>query len=165
MKPNTVGRSGGQMSVYGGLCGLHGLLAGALIFTQDGELPVEHLCPGDRIITRDAGYATLLSLDAAQVTTELVRIRQGSLGRNRPPRDMLLPGRQRLLLRDWRARALYGRAQALVPVEQLVDGEFVTRAGRQDVRLFTLRFARPHVIYADGLELASQAEADADADA
>jgi hypothetical protein len=163
MKPNTVGRSGGQPSADGGLCDLHGLLAGALIFTQDGELPVEHLCQGDRIITRDAGYATLLSLEAAQVTTDLVRIRQGSLGRNRPPGDMLLPAGQRLLLRDWRARALYGKAQALVPASQLVDGEFVTRAGRREVRLLTLRFRRPHVIYANGLELASHTEAGVEA--
>ncbi|MFP4327805.1 MAG: Hint domain-containing protein [Paracoccaceae bacterium] len=145
------------------MCGLQGLPAGALIFTQDGELPVDHLVPGDRIITRDSGYATLQALETARAETDLVRIRRGALGHNRPPRDTLLPAAQRLLLRDWRARALYGRTQALVPVAQLVDGEFVTRAGRGVLRLFTLRFARTHVIYADGLELASGAAMTAEA--
>ena len=59
---------------------------------------------------------------------------------------------QKVLVRDWRAQALYGQSQALVPVGRLLDGGYITPcAGR--MRLFALQFAAPEVIYADGVEV------------
>ena len=34
-----------------------GLCAGTTIITLDGEMPVEHLSVGDRVITRDSGMS------------------------------------------------------------------------------------------------------------
>jgi hypothetical protein len=58
-----------------------------------------------------------------------------------------------VLLRDWRARALYDRDQAQVPVARLADGEHIS-ATAATVRLFRLEFAQDEVIYAGGLEAA-----------
>lgn len=137
--------------------GLHGLVAGTPVYAQDGVLPVEYLTPGDRIITRDAGLATLLAVRVRHLSAARVRVARGAFGSGRPGSDILLPGGQRVLLRDWRAQALHGRAQVLVPVTRLVDGVRVTPVGTAAARLFTLVFERPHLIYADGLELASAA--------
>lgn len=129
---------------------------GTTILTLDGALPVEHLYPGDRLITRH-GARAVAAID--QVTlpagTPIVIITKHALG-GRPEKDLWLPAAQRLLIRDWRAQALYGQKQVCIPVGQLADGEYV----RLDVLAeavsgFALRFGRPEVFYADGLELTS----------
>lgn len=130
-----------------------GLIIGTPVLTLDGELPVEHLCPGDRIITRDSGTAELISVEAAVVIARPVLVEAKSLGHTRPECDTWLAPGQNVLIRDWRARALYGAASAMVPVERLVDDRFVKFGDPTEMRLYRLRFDAPHVIYAGGLEL------------
>lgn len=130
-----------------------GLVAGTVVLTLAGEIPVEHLTPGDRIITRGTGLATLRGLRSDEIDTALVRIRAGSLGHTRPERDTRIGAATPVLIRDWRAPALYGQPSAMVPAGRLADGEFVAREEVARVRLYTLDFDRPHVIYADGLEI------------
>ncbi|WP_240484735.1 Hint domain-containing protein [Pseudoponticoccus marisrubri] len=125
------------------------------MLTLDGALPVEFLEPGDRVITRDQGASTLRAVARRQIACRMIEIRGGSLGHTRPGRDIRVPAEQRVLIRDWRARALFGRPQALVPAARLVDGSFVRDLGMRQVDLVALRFDAPHILYADGLELAS----------
>jgi Hint domain len=132
-----------------------GFPADALVLTRDGELPAGHLTPGDRIITRDAGYATLHRMARARVTRRAVHLRAGSLGHLRPDADLILPAEQYVLIRDWRAQALFGRDRAQVPARALVDGEFITDLGEQTLDICRLYLGGDHVIYAGGLELVS----------
>jgi hypothetical protein len=131
-----------------------GMLAGTRIRTLEGTLPVEYLEPGDRIVTRSGarrlvGVSVIVLADA-----DLIRIRASSLGHDRPDQDLLvLPG-QPIVIRDWRARALYGVAVAAIPAERLVDREFIQRETLPEARLFTLQFEGDEVIYAEGLEIA-----------
>ena len=170
MKPKTVGRASGsspqpvarqpgarESSSHGSYSG-NGLLAGTRLWTLDGEMPVEFLGAGDRIITRDRGMAVLRDLRITETTCDTVRIMAGSLGHTRPDEDMVLPASQRVLVRDWRAEALFGESQALVPAARLVDGQFVTRGPRERLRLVQLTFDAVHILYADGLEVESAAE-------
>ena len=134
-----------------------GVAAGTRIMTMDGEIPVEFLEVGDRIITRDAGVCVLRGIVSMQVeNVEMIRVAADCLGTGRPGEDVLVAPGQRVLLRDWRAMALYGQAQAMVPVSRLVDGQYISRVASASARLFTLQFDASHVIYADGLELASE---------
>jgi Hint domain len=135
---------------------LSGVAAGTRIMTMDGEIPVEFLMPGDRIITRDSGVATLRAIAVTVVAdAPMIRVTADSLGSGRPGEDVLLAPGQCILLRDWRAKALYGQAQAMVPVSRLVDGQYVSHCTAATARVFALQFDRAHVIYAEGLELAS----------
>ncbi|MFD0860374.1 Hint domain-containing protein [Roseovarius aquimarinus] len=133
-----------------------GVLSGSIILTLDGEIPVEHLMQGDRIITRDCGTATLVGVHRHTVRTRAVRILAGSLGDTRPDCDVVLPEGQQILVRDWRAEALFGLKQAAVPAHALIDGEFITSEGMTTMTLHELQFDGAHVIYADGLELIAQ---------
>ncbi|MBE9635636.1 Hint domain-containing protein [Salipiger mangrovisoli] len=161
MEPKTVRRDDGTLPARQidtcrcGSLALNALVAGTLVLTLDGALPVEVLAPGDRMITRDSGVATLTCVQQGVRTLPLVAIRAGSLGTARPESDALFPAAQQILLRDWRASALFGAHQVLVPLERLLDGYFVRDAGRQPVRLFSLSFAAPHIFYGGGLELAA----------
>lgn len=131
-----------------------GLIAGTSILTLDGALPVKHLAPGDRVITRDSGVAVLKAVRVRKVTARMVRIKAGTLGTTRPDGDVVLPADQGILVRDWRAKAIYGEDRAIVPAAQLIDGEFIAEhSPAAQVTLFELEFDTPHIVYADGLEL------------
>lgn len=166
MKPKTVGRETGNSPTQDDsvlrIRATHtyhatgnGLLAGTRLLTLDGELPVEYLNIGDRIITRDAGLSILRDVRVIDADCDIVRVRAGSLGHNRPDTDTELPATQRVLVRDWRAQALFDMKAALVPLRRLIDGTFVSLEARRRVRLVQLCFDAPHILYADGLEVES----------
>ncbi|MFN3280301.1 MAG: Hint domain-containing protein [Tabrizicola sp.] len=128
-----------------------------MVRTLDGLIPVEFLAPGDRIVTR-AGARRLASVSVvARKQANLVRIKASTMGHDRPDQDLLLSPGQPVLIRDWRAKALYGVPVAAIPAARLADGEFVCLETHCNARLFTLRFDEDEVIYAEGLELACPA--------
>ena len=126
---------------------------GAEILTLHGCLPVEYLCSGDRIITRDGARSLAAVQSAVLRDAVFARVALSSIGHDRPDAALHLPPDQPLLIRDWRAQALFGVRMALVPASRLVDGSFIRleRLARQ--RMYRLHFADPVVIYAGGLEL------------
>lgn len=134
----------------------HGVTHDAAILTLDGEMPIGALRIGSRVITRDRGAVTLRAMTRKTFTCGAVRIRAGSLGHMRPERDVVLPEDQPLLVRDWRAKAVFGTDQAVVPVRRLVDGEFVTVDGPRRFETCSLGFDKVHVLYVGGLEMVAQ---------
>ena len=135
-------------------CG--GLAQGTRVLTLAGEQTVETLKAGDRIVTRDAGAKTLRAVTCRVLQdVRMARISPDSLGVGRPGATVLVALDQRILLRDWRAKALYGQAQAMVPVARLIDGQYISEVRFASVSLYELLFDGQHVIYAEGLELAS----------
>ncbi|MGL4238307.1 Hint domain-containing protein [Tabrizicola sp.] len=134
-----------------------GLRAGTIVRTLDGLLPVEFLAPGDRIVTR-AGARRLVSISvAARKQVDLVRIRASTMGHDRPDQDLFVSPDQPVIIRDWRAKALYNVDVAAIPASRLADGEFIVLETHRNVKLFTLCFDDDEVIYAEGLELACPA--------
>lgn len=137
-----------------------GIAAGTKVMTLDGEMPVEFLTAGDRVITRDTGMAVLKNVRTRKVACDVVHVCAGSLGHNRPEHDVALPSGQQILIRDWRAEALFGKKTALVSAEQLVDGEYVRSMGKGVMTVYELEFDTDHIIYAGGLEMAAKAAQD-----
>ena len=132
----------------------HGLACGTTVLTLDGILPVEFLSPGDRIVTRD-GAQRLASIEVTVVqNARVIRISEGTLGIDRPEGDMIVSPDQPIMIRDWRAKAMFGTKAAMVPAARLVDGAYIRAEVLPQVRFYTLRFANDAVIYAGGLELA-----------
>ena len=131
-----------------------GLVEGTLLLTQRGEVAVEDLQSGDKVISRNSGFARLTNVTQTSVQTHMVSIAAGSLGHTRPEQDILVPAGQHILIRDWRAQAMFGKGQAMVAADELVDGEFVLDVGLQQQRIYHLEFDTPQVIYAGGLEIA-----------
>ena len=155
MKPNTVGRvrgdvSGAPVQAISTKCGM-GL--GSVILTMEGEMPIEQVMPGDRVISRDAGAVRVTNVRRQTVSCEAVKILAGSLGDTRPECDVILPEDQSVLVRDWRARALFGADEVTVRAGALIDGEYITGLGVQELEVIVLLFDAPHVLYVDGLEV------------
>ena len=105
-----------------------------------------------------AGARRLTSVAVvARRQVDLVRLKASTMRHDRPEQDLLLSPGQPVIIRDWRARALYGVPVAAIPAARLADGEFVCVERHLNVRLFALRFDEDEVIYAEGLELACPA--------
>lgn len=132
---------------------LQGVVAGTDVLTSAGALPVEYLSARDRIVTRHG----LMRLGAVQMQKiaqlRLIRIATDTLGVGRPETDVLVGEGQLILIRDWRARALFGTDTAMVPAARLADGHLIRAETHRDVRLYTLHFDHAEIIYAGGLQL------------
>ena len=130
-----------------------GLLAGTRIMTAEGELPVELLGPGDRVITR-RGMARVVAVEIRSVAdAEVVVISPETLGQGRPGEALRLAPDQRIVVRDWRAMALWGVASAAVPVSRLEDGAFIRRERVALAHFITLRLASEGTVMTGGLDL------------
>ncbi|WP_264213773.1 Hint domain-containing protein [Leisingera thetidis] len=138
------------------------LLRGTMVLTREGARAAQALAAGDSIITRTQGMARIEAVRSRRAMLQAVSFRAGSLGGTRADSDLTVPWDQRILVRDWRAKAMFGQPQAVVPAYELVDGEFIRDLGLQMMDLTILEFSRPHVIYAGGMELAAAAAPDED---
>jgi len=155
MEPRTVAYNGGLNPSLQGNHIPQGLVAGSIILTLDGEVSVEDITVGARVITRDSGMALVRRVAVRQVRCDVVRIKAGSLGHTRPECDVTVMADQKILVRDWRAKVVFSKASALVAARDLVDGEFVTLQRLRAVTVFEIEFDSGHILYADGLEVAS----------
>lgn len=136
-----------------GVAAVAGMVSGTDILTLDGAIAVEHLLPGDRLIVRGGGIARLASLSVIDTESALIRLESQCLGRGRPEGRALVGPDTLLLVRDWRAGALWGQPSAMVPASRLIDGGCIRREPARPVRLFLPVFDTPQVIYAGGLEI------------
>lgn len=139
--------------------------AGTRIRTLDGEIPIEWLQVGDRVITRDRGAQPLIwigrvLLDTADLRRNPralpIRIRAHAFGPGRPERDMTVSPQHRILIRSAKAEYFFGEREVLVAAQHLIDGGNITRVHDCDrVEYFHLLFDNHEIIYADGLETES----------
>lgn len=128
-----------------------GLAAGVHVATADGMLPVEYLQTGDRVVTR-AGMRALRAVRVSSYSGAAIRVSAHALGPDHPDRDMILPEAAQVLVRDWRAQAMFGQAQAMVAIGWLVDDEYIRNTEVEDLLVYDLVFDTPQVIYANGME-------------
>jgi hypothetical protein len=103
---------------------------GSRIATHRGELPVESLSAGDRVITRDNGIQTIrwvgktqMYLQDFQTEPHLlpVFIRQGALGKGLPERDMMVSPNHRILVANERTSLRFAEREVLVAAKHLVS--------------------------------------------
>ena len=101
---------------------------GAMITTQRGEVPIQHLQAGDRVVTRDNGIQPVrwvgksqMFLQDFQVDPHLlpVLIRQGSLGKGLPERDMMVSPNHRILVANERTSLRFSEREVLVAAKHL----------------------------------------------
>ncbi|MEC7763498.1 MAG: Hint domain-containing protein [Pseudomonadota bacterium] len=111
---------------------LPGFGPGTHLMTTEGELPVEWLATGDRVVTRDHGAQPILwigrvRLDADHGTAP-VEIGQGALGPDCPTHPTWLAPAHRVLLSGAEVELHAGVGEALAPIATLTDGTHVRPA-------------------------------------
>mgnify|MGYP000082478550 CR=1 FL=1 len=127
-------------------------VAGTMIRTPKGEVPVESLQPGDLVTTRDHGAQPLRWIGSRSVAAEgdfaPILIRANSFGSHR---DLMVSPQHRILLRDAYAELLFGEGEVLVAAKDLLNGGSITRQVGGEVTYVHLLFDQHQVIYSEGL--------------
>lgn len=128
--------------------------AGTLLTGEHGEIPVEHLKPGDRVRARFAGLATVKwigqrRIDCVRHPDPLailpVRIAAGAFGPGLPRRDLLLSPEH--------AVAVDG---ALIPIRLLLNGGSIAQETvPRPVHYFHVELDRHDLLCAEGLDAES----------
>lgn len=124
---------------------------GTRIKTDQGEVAVEDLMPGDRVLTLDNGFQPVRwvgsSRRAAVGRLAPVRIRAGVLGNER---DLLVSPQHRMVLRGWQASLMFGEAEVLVAAKALVNDTTIRIEEGGEVDYFHILFDRHEIIFANG---------------
>ncbi|MGB0967165.1 MAG: Hint domain-containing protein [Halocynthiibacter sp.] len=124
---------------------------GTRITTLKGEVPVEDLEPGMKILTRDNGYQTLRWVGSRVIPAlgrlAPVRVKSGTLGTDR---DLVLSQQHRVLIQGYQAELLFGEQEVLVPARALVNGETICLEQGGEVEYFHVMFDKHEIIYSEG---------------
>jgi hypothetical protein len=132
---------------------------GTLIATPRGEVSVENLRAGDRVITRDNGLQEIRwvgsrtlgwrDLNAAP-HLKPVLVRQGSLGHGLPERDMLVSPNHRLLVANDRTALYFDEHEVLVAAKHLITGQGVHAVESMGTTYIHFMFDRHEVVLSNG---------------
>ena len=132
--------------------------AGTRISTTSGEVAVEEIRAGARLITPQGENVTIRQITHCKVRFpgpsqwgKPILVPAGALGGGVPVRDLVLPPGQLVGVADEAPVDLFGRADVLVPasVLQALPGARVMK-GRKRLKLYSLSVGAPALIYAEG---------------
>lgn len=132
---------------------------GTLIATPRGEVPVESLRPGDRVITRDNGIQEIRWTGFKDITwrdltvnphLKPILVRQGSLGNGLPERDMMVSPNHRLLVTNDRTALYFDEHEVLVAAKHLVSGKGVHEVDSIGTTYIHFMFDRHEVVLSNG---------------
>lgn len=136
------------------------LVRGTLITTDHGDVPVESLRPGFRVLTQDNGFQELiLTMSRIVEKGELqrneklcpVHITAGALGLGLPKRNLLVSRQHRMAIKSNIVNRMFGSDTALVAAIRLTDlpGVYIDK-NIDHVEYFHLVFKQHEVIFAEG---------------
>ncbi|MEP5730764.1 MAG: Hint domain-containing protein [Sulfitobacter sp.] len=122
--------------------------AGTQVLTAQGNVAIQDLRVGDKVVTMDHGLQEIRWLGSRSVigtgAFAPVRICQGALGNTQ---DLLVSPNHRMLISDWRAEVLFGLDQVLVAAKDLVNGDTIYQAPQDSICYMHLLFDQHEVIY------------------
>jgi Ca2+-binding RTX toxin-like protein len=132
---------------------------GTMIATPRGEVPVELLRVGDKVITRDNGIEEVRWIGArhlewaelgANPHLQPVLIRQGSLGNGLPEQDMMVSPNHRMLVANDRTALYFAEHEVLVAAKHLVGMKGVHSVTSMGTTYLHFMFDRHEVVLANG---------------
>jgi hypothetical protein len=132
---------------------------GTCLATVRGEVAVENLREGDRVITRDNGIKTLAWAGKRDFTgPELasrpefnpVHISKGALGNDMPKRDMVVSPNHRMVITSSIADVLFGEREVLVAAKHLTSLDGVDQVATPAVQYIHLMFEQHEIVLANG---------------
>ena len=127
-------------------------VAGTLIETDRGGIPVERLRVGDLVLTQDSGLQPLRWVGQRQVAAvgalAPVRIMANTFGEHRP---LLVSPQHRIVIRDAGAELLFGEEEVLIAAKDLVNGRSVQRLQGGTVDYVHLMFDHHQIVFSEGL--------------
>ncbi|MBF9043303.1 hemolysin-type calcium-binding protein [Rhodobacterales bacterium HKCCE4037] len=136
---------------------------GTRIRTEDGDIAIEELGQGDRVLTRDNGPQEVLwsghrRMSGARLFAmpdqRPIRMRAGALGIDRPDGDLIVSPEHRVLVTGRAALDLWGEHEVLVRAADLVgDSRVTVDHSLRETFYIHLMLDRHEVVWANGLEV------------
>lgn len=132
---------------------------GTLIATPRGEVPVEALRVGDKVITRDDGLQEIRWLGRkdlnwsdlnANAHLKPVLITAGSLGDGLPERDMLVSPNHRMLVANDRTSLYFDEHEVLVSAKHLLSGSGISTVAAAGVTYVHFMCDQHEVVLSNG---------------
>ena len=132
---------------------------GIRIATPRGEVSVESLSVGDRVITRDNGLQVIRWIGRRDLTaTDFmtnphlwpIRISKGALGNDLPERDMMVSPNHRMLVANDKTVLYFEESEVLVAAKHLTGLPGVIRTSAGNLTYIHLMFDQHEVILSDG---------------
>ncbi|MDA7425634.1 Hint domain-containing protein [Thalassococcus lentus] len=132
---------------------------GTKIKTAQGEMPVEEITVGTRVLTRDNGYqpviwagsrlvdeATMAKVDGLKP----ILIKKDALAKGVPSRDLLVSPQHRVLIGGSRTELWFGEDEVLVPAKHLLVLDGVEEVDLDEVTYVHFMFEHHEVVISDG---------------
>ena len=132
---------------------------GTLIATPRGEVSVESLVPGDKVITRDNGIQEIRwvgrrKLDGKELSAnkhlQPILVRAGSLGDGLPERDMMVSPNHRLLVANERTALYFDEHEVLVAAKHVVNNRGIHAVESMGTTYIHFMFDRHEVVLSNG---------------
>ena len=131
-------------------------VAGTRVRTPDGYVAVDDLQAGDLVVTKDDGVQPISWIGSREVegTGDFapIHIRKNTFGHHRA---LQLSPLHRVLVRDGLSEILFGTAEVLVAVKELINGHSVRQIPTDHVTYVHLMFDKHQIVWAEGLETES----------
>ena len=124
---------------------------GTLIATDRGQVPVEDLARGDRVVTSDHGFQKVRWIGSQTVRAEgkmaPVVFAAGAIGNDR---ELAVSPQHRMLVSGPLAEALYGESEVMVPAKSLINDSTIRSRSGGSVEYFHILLGAHEVIFANG---------------
>lgn len=139
-------------------------IPGTLVATPRGDIPVEDVKVGDKVITRDNGFQEVVWVGHKQVTPRTftespelkpVRVRKGALGNGLPERDMIVSPNHRILLSTPDGSLYIDQPEALVAAKHMIGMDGIHRIDLLSATYVHFMCERHEVVLSDGTWLES----------
>ncbi|WP_224826742.1 Hint domain-containing protein [Cognatishimia sp. MH4019] len=134
---------------------------GTRIFTSSGEVEVEKLKVGDRVLTYDRGLQKIrwigsrvfsgYELMFGMGNLRPIRIRPGALGEGKPHRDLFVSPQHRIHFRGHKVELLFGEEEVLAAAQHLTAAEGIEVCHPSAVQYFHLFFDQHEILYSEGV--------------
>ena len=133
---------------------------GTLFDTLNGPRRIEHLRPGDMLLTKDHGPQPIrwiwarhwpLAKLRANPALRPIRVAKGALGADLPRRDLLVSRHHRLLLHSKIAKRMYGKTEVLAAAKDLTAIKGIDTAPLiGSVTYFHILMQQHEILFAEG---------------
>lgn len=132
---------------------------GTLIATPRGEVAVEELRMGDKVITRDNGFQEIVWLGArklgwadlgADPHLKPIVISQGSLGHGLPESDLMVSPNHRILVTNDHTALRFNETEVLVSAKHLITGRSIYEVNSGGTTYIHFMFSRHQVVLSNG---------------
>jgi hypothetical protein len=133
---------------------------GTLIKTFTGEIEIEKLTVGDRVITMDRGYQPIRWIGSTTHTRNFlkhnrklkpIQIDKGALGFESPAKTLRVSPQQRILIRSKISKQVFGTEEVLLPANELLPlGSVRVVEDESNVEYWHIMFDQHEILWSNG---------------